>query len=178
MNISPGIKLGDFIPEMGANWRVLPTGVCKNVNAGGHLQSSSVGPFSRFFGLGMDHLEWIDVVTADGEITRASRTQNEDLFYALRGGGPGSYGVVTQYRLKPLDGARVGHVGIYFWPWSKERWLNVYDAWKNLMSDPKYSNKLFIQLRVYPHLAQQELSLSEKGDLPWINANVLYFDPE
>ena len=44
----------------------------------------------------------IDVVTADGELVRASEDENADLFWAARGAGPGFFGVVTRFHLRTL----------------------------------------------------------------------------
>ncbi|OIW25365.1 FAD-binding domain-containing protein [Coniochaeta ligniaria NRRL 30616] len=61
---------------------------------GGHSTLASI------YGLGSDQFLSLDVVTADGRVVTADPTQNQDLFYALRGGGPGTYGIVTSAIVK------------------------------------------------------------------------------
>ncbi|KAJ2980526.1 hypothetical protein NQ176_g2581 [Zarea fungicola] len=77
---------------------------------GGYLQGGGHGPLSHEFGLGADNvLEW-KVVLASGEITTANACQNQDLFAALRGGGGGTYGIVTSATIKAYkDHPVLGH---------------------------------------------------------------------
>ncbi len=64
-----------------------------------------MGRLMRCHGLACDNLESVQIVTADGQLRRASATENADLFWGIRGGG-GNFGVVTNlaYRLHPLTG--------------------------------------------------------------------------
>ena len=90
---------------------------------GGHVSHTGVagltlgggiGHLMRKFGLVIDNLESAEVVTADGRVLRASATENEDLFWAIRGGG-GNFGIVTEFvvRLAPLGPMVLG--GLAFW---------------------------------------------------------------
>ncbi|CCF46322.1 isoamyl alcohol oxidase, partial [Colletotrichum higginsianum] len=65
-------------------------------------------PLSTSFGLSADNvLEW-EVITANGTFLTASKTENADLFWALSGGGPGNWGVVTSLTVKAHADAKVG----------------------------------------------------------------------
>ncbi|OLN97798.1 putative FAD-linked oxidoreductase-like protein 7 [Colletotrichum chlorophyti] len=84
-------------------------GECPTVGiAGGYTQGGGHSALSTSFGLSADNvLEW-EVVTADGTFLTASKTENSDLFWALSGGGPGNWGVVTSMTVKAHPDAKVG----------------------------------------------------------------------
>jgi FAD/FMN-containing dehydrogenase len=68
--------------------------------AGGWVQGGGHSPFSTLFGLGVDNVVEFKVVTADGRLVVANDVVNQDLFFALRGGGGGTWGVVVEATFK------------------------------------------------------------------------------
>ncbi|RAH69424.1 FAD-binding domain-containing protein [Aspergillus aculeatinus CBS 121060] len=72
----------------------------QHVGLGGYIQGSGHGPLSRTYGLAASHVLQMSVVTTQGEILIANDAQHQDLFWALRGGGPGLYSLVTEYVLR------------------------------------------------------------------------------
>ena len=68
--------------------------------AGGFIQGGGYGPLSSIHGLASDNALSFEVVTATGEAISANSESNIDLFWALKGGGPGTWGVVTSVTLK------------------------------------------------------------------------------
>jgi FAD/FMN-containing dehydrogenase len=75
-------------------------GGCTTVGVAGLIQSGGFGSFSKDYGLAAGGLLEAEVVTADGEIRIANQCKNSDLFWALKGGGGGSYGVVSKMTLR------------------------------------------------------------------------------
>ncbi|MFC7994049.1 FAD-binding oxidoreductase [Streptomyces pilosus] len=78
-------------------------GTCPTVAMGGWIQGGGLGYASRKYGMGSDLLVSARVVLADGHTVRASATSNTDLFWALRGGGGGNFGIVTAYEVRPVQ---------------------------------------------------------------------------
>ncbi|EEE35631.1 FAD linked oxidase domain protein [Rhodobacteraceae bacterium KLH11] len=95
---------------------VLTHGECPSVLLAGYTLGGGYGLTSRAFGLGCDNLLSAEVVLADGSVVQASSTENKDLYWALRGGGGGNFGVVTSLtvRLHPLPQQVL--CGMVAWP--------------------------------------------------------------
>ncbi|PVH96951.1 hypothetical protein DM02DRAFT_598423 [Periconia macrospinosa] len=74
---------------------------------GGYIQGGGHSPLSSIYGMAADHVLGFEVVTATGEFVTANSTSNTDLFWALRGGGGATYGVVTSVTVKAYKDFRV-----------------------------------------------------------------------
>jgi FAD/FMN-containing dehydrogenase len=98
-----GATWGVFNDATHADGLATTGGIISTTGIGGLTLGGGIGYLSRGFGLSCDNLLSAEVVTADGKILTASERANEDLFWALRGGG-GNFGVVTsfEYRLHPV----------------------------------------------------------------------------
>jgi FAD/FMN-containing dehydrogenase len=95
-------------------------GDTNTVGVGGLATGGGFGRISRRFGLTLDAIRSVDIVTSDGKLVHASETDNPDLFWAVRGGG-GNFGVVTTFELQlyPMQSRVIG--GTVVFPYSQAR---------------------------------------------------------
>jgi FAD/FMN-containing dehydrogenase len=125
----------------------VPCGIISTTGVGGLTLGGGIGHLSRKYGLGIDSLLAADVVLADGSSVTASEDQNQDLFWALRGGG-GNFGAVTSFlfRGNPVDTVLAGPM---FWPLEQtEEVLRFYDQF--IAGAPEDVNGFFAFLTVPP----------------------------
>lgn len=95
-----GNRLGAIYDKLSTKGMAVPAGSCPFVGVTGHTMGGGYGLLARPFGLACDSLLEAEVVTADGKIRTASENSDADLFWALRGAGGGSFGLVTKLKYK------------------------------------------------------------------------------
>ncbi len=110
--VKGGLELNPFLKPHGL---FFCGGHCPTVGIGGFLLQGGQGWNARGWGWAAEYIVAIDVVTAEGALVRADATQNQDLFWAARGAGPGFFGVVTCFHLKtiPLPKALTASTFLY-----------------------------------------------------------------
>lgn len=107
----PGLTLKELVAATQPHDLLTATGIVSGTGIAGLTLGGGLGWLSGRFGLACDNVLSFDVVTADGQLHRASAAENPDLYWALRGGG-GNFGVVTafEYRLQPVGKVLAGMV--------------------------------------------------------------------
>lgn len=121
-HVEPGVTLGEFDREAQAFGLATPTGINSTTGIAGLTLGGGFGWISRKHGLTIDNLLSVDVVTAKGDLVRASEKDDADLFWAVRGGG-GNFGVATsfEFRLHPIGPEVLA--GLIVHPFSKAKEL-------------------------------------------------------
>jgi len=118
----PGVLLGQFDRATQEHSLATTAGTVSHTGVAGLTLGGGFGRIGRRFGLACDNLISADVVTADGQLIKASAHDNPDLFWGLRGGG-GNFGIVTsfEYQLHDVPPAMVG--GLLIFPFANAREL-------------------------------------------------------
>jgi FAD/FMN-containing dehydrogenase len=117
--ISGGARASDVLAVTDPLGLAAVTGSCSAVGMAGLALGGGYGPLIGRFGLALDNLIAADVVLSDGRIVTAERGREEDLFWALRGGG-GNFGVVTSMRIRLHDLPNVVS-GLLVYPFSEAK---------------------------------------------------------
>jgi FAD/FMN-containing dehydrogenase len=125
--IGGGAKLIDVYDRLIANGVCIPAGTCPTVGIAGLTLGGGIGVLDRAHGLTADCLLSAEVVTADGRKLTCDARQNADLFWALRGGGGGNFGVVTSFTFRTHQ---VRELGGFFVRWKREDGLAVFAGWQ------------------------------------------------
>lgn len=102
--VEGGTLLGLVDHETAAHGLVTTLGTVSHTGVGGLTTGGGFGRLARRFGLALDNVTAVDVVTADGSVHHATADENPDLFWGVRGGG-GNFGVVTtfEFQLHPMQ---------------------------------------------------------------------------
>jgi FAD/FMN-containing dehydrogenase len=109
----------------------VPGGIVSTTGIAGLTLHGGVGHLRRKHGLSIDNLVSVDIVTADGQLRRASATENEDLFWAVRGAGS-NFGAVTSFEFRAHPIGPTVMVAAVFYPLEDVRTL--LPAWRDFMA--------------------------------------------
>jgi len=120
--VAGGSLLGELDHEAMSLGLVTTAGTVSHTGVGGLTLGAGFGRLARRFGLAVDNVRGVDIVTADGRLLHASANEHPDLFWGVRGGG-GNFGVVTSFEfgLHPMGRQVIG--GDLVFPLSRAREL-------------------------------------------------------
>lgn len=137
LRVGVSFSLLEFNTKLKEAGLFMPTGQCYNVHVGGHVQTGGYGQLTRAFGLFSDHIESFEIFLADGKKRTVFRNDPKqiadffDLFFAVLGGGPGNYGIMTHVTIRP----------------PKDSDHQYSRAFKKVIPyDPKYDHDVLVQL--------------------------------
>ena len=145
-----GTRLVDLYGACAPHGIAVPGGSCPTVGIAGLTMGGGLGVIDRKFGLTCDNLLSADVVLASGEMVTCDASSHPDLYWALRGGGGGNFGVATGFR---FSGHPIGDLAIFtlVWPWSAA--AHVVAAWQHWAPhapDELWSNCLLLASQQTP----------------------------
>lgn len=116
--VGAGAQLIDVYAGLAAHGATLPAGSCPSVGVSGVTLGGGMGLAARAFGLTVDNLIGVQIVTADGRIRTVDKNTDPDLLWALRGGGGGNFGIVTRFAFNVHPLPRVATYFSVSFPWS------------------------------------------------------------
>lgn len=127
VRIGAGARLAEVYEALGRNGAAIAAGSCPSVGITGLALGGGVGVLTRAFGLTCDAIRGVQLVTADGVLRDVDARQKPDLFWALCGGGGGSFGAVTALTLA-IRPAPTVHT--FFFSWDAHLAAEVLAAWQ------------------------------------------------
>ena len=160
-----GATWGDFNYATHAYGLATTGGIISTTGVGGLTLGGGIGYLARGYGLSIDNLLSAEVVTADGQVRTASAQQNEDLFWALRGGG-GNFGVVTsfEFALHPVNDV---YVGLFFYELDQAGTLLRF--YRDFIKDAPEAYGCFPAFQIAPPLAvhPRPTAMATPSVWPW-----------
>ena len=128
-HVQAGVLLGELDRETQAFGLAVTAGVVTHTGVAGLTLGGGLGWMQRKYGLTIDNLLSVDLVTADGEFVTASETRNTDLFWGVRGGG-GNFGIATEFKFRLHAVGPEVFAGPIFWPMEEApQVLRFYRDW-------------------------------------------------
>jgi FAD/FMN-containing dehydrogenase len=149
VRVQGGATLGDVDRETQLFGLAVPAGVVSTTGVAGLTLHGGAGHLRRKHGLTIDNLLSVDIVTADGVLRRASATENEDLFWAVRGAGS-NFGVVTSFEFQAHPIGPMVSVAAVFYPFEDAKTLLA--AWRDYVAAaPNEVSSIVLCWSVPPH---------------------------
>lgn len=127
--VQAGALLGDLDRATQQHGLAVPSGIVTHTGVAGLTLGGGLGWLMRKYGLSVDQLLSVDLVTADGGLVRASDTENPELFWGVRGGG-GNFGIVTEFEFRLNPVGPIVMAGPVFWSGADSaKVLRFYREW-------------------------------------------------
>jgi len=124
-----GVLLGELDRETQEFGLAVPAGIVTHTGLAGLTLGGGIGWLMRKYGLTIDQLLSVDLITADGRFVKASETENPDLFWGIRGGG-GNFGIVTEFEFRLNPVGPIVLAGPILWPMAESAdVLRFYREW-------------------------------------------------
>jgi FAD/FMN-containing dehydrogenase len=141
--VQPGCLLGDVDRETQLHGLATPLGFISEVGVAGLTLGGGMGYLTRRFGWTVDNLLEAEIVTADGQVRRAGRDENADLFWAIRGAGA-NLGAVTSFTFRLHEVGPTVYGGLIAWPF--ERADEILHAYRTFTAEAPRELTVFLIL--------------------------------
>lgn len=147
--VEPGATLANLDEAVQAHGLATPVGINSTTGIAGLTLGGGFGWLTRKYGMTIDNLVSVDMITADGKKIRAGENENGDLFWAIRGGG-GNFGVVTQFefQLFPLGPEIVA--GLIVFPFNQAK--QILTKYRQFVNSAPEELNVWVVLRKAPPL--------------------------
>ncbi|KAJ7804666.1 hypothetical protein B0H14DRAFT_3485964 [Mycena olivaceomarginata] len=172
--IGSGTLLADVTTRLhAAGGRAIAHGTCPQVGIGGHATIGGLGPISRQWGAALDHVLGVEIVLANGTITRANATYNPDILFAVKGAAA-SFGIVTEFVFMTRPEPPNAVIYSYKLLLRKHAALApTFAAWQDIVADPALDRKL--ASHTCPHFSHPDLCRDHLRIIPSPSALGTYF---
>jgi FAD/FMN-containing dehydrogenase len=147
--VEPGATLADLDQATQVHGLATPVGINSTTGIAGLTLGGGFGWLTRKYGMTIDNLVSVDMITADGKKVRASEKENSDLFWALRGGG-GNFGVVTQFEFQLFPVGPKILAGLMVFPFSQAR--QILTKYRQFIKSAPEELNVWVVLRQAPPL--------------------------
>jgi FAD/FMN-containing dehydrogenase len=142
--IGAGAKLVDIYDQLSSQGVCIPSGSCPTIGIAGITQGGGIGVVDRAYGLTCDSLVSAQVVLADGSIVTCDATTHADLFWALRGGGGGNFGIVTTMTFTTFATSDLVSFSAGFYWADAADVIAAWQAWPQTAPDTLWANVVLV----------------------------------
>lgn len=172
--IGAGAKLGDVYDQLSKKGRSIPAGSCVGVGIAGLTLGGGFGIADRLYGLTCDALLDVEVVTVKGEVLRCNEQQNTDLFWGLKGGGGGQFGIVTRLKFQTFATTDILSCHAYFALKDALPVLNLWQHWSRQLPEALWSQAALWWRAAPGHEPQLQIRVISLGQIKllqeqWVN---------
>lgn len=170
VEVQAGARIGEVVKALSKAGLAIPAGTCQNVGIAGLTLGGGLGFLTRKYGFTLDNLIQVGIILADRSYLRVSKYHCGDLFWALRGGGNGNFGVVTELVFKAQN---IKHVTLFEIWFDEEKIIPALELWQDwsvhvderiaseidLIYDPSNPGPLLItgQSELHPKVVKEKL---------------------
>jgi hypothetical protein len=165
--VGAGVQLIDLYSHLAQSGVTVPGGTCPSVGIAGVTLGGGFGLAARHLGLTIDSLRAVKIVTADGTLRSVDERSDPDLLWALKGGGGGNFGVVTEFTFTTHPMPASSTFFKVSWPWSSAG--EAIEAWQSWAphTDARITSTLHVEAGAAgPDLYTSGQYLGSAADIP------------